>query len=39
MLYKLTNFRFIIIKPFYTNPALDIISVKAPTIVIANLRN
>jgi hypothetical protein len=25
MLYKLTNFRFIVIKPFYINPALDII--------------
>ena len=39
MLYKLTNFRFIVIKLFYINPALDIISVKAPIIVIANSSN
>ena len=39
MLYKLTNIRFIIIKPFNINPALNTISIKAPIIVIANLSN
>jgi hypothetical protein len=39
MLYKLTNFRFIVIKPFYINPALNAISAKALTIIIANLSN
>ena len=35
MLYKLTNFRFIVIKLFYTNPALNAISVKALTVTSA----
>jgi len=28
MPYKLTNFRSIVIKPFYTNPQIDLISTK-----------
>jgi len=39
MLYKLTNFRFIIIKLFYTNLLLNLINAKTLKIIINNLSN
>ena len=39
MLYKLTNFRFIIIKLFYINLLLNLINIKTLIIIINNLSN
>ena len=34
MLYKLTNFRSIVIKPFYTDPQINLISAKTHQAVL-----
>ena len=39
MLYRLTNFRFIVIKLFYTNLLLNLISAKTLIIIANNLSN
>ena len=36
MLYKLTNFRFIVIKLFYTNPKINLISAETHQAVLTH---
>jgi len=36
MLYKLTNFRFIVIKLFYINPQIDLISAKTHQVILTH---
>jgi len=36
MLYKLTNFRFTVIKPFYTNPQINLISAKTHQAILTH---